>query len=108
MKKLVFAMLAMFALVACNKNTQAGSNATRQQDTAFWVDTSGTTILTRFHAPHRVPVEKGSFAEWLRNLPLKPVGYETHLYDGSLKANKVQCAVIDMEIGDQDNSALMP
>ena len=51
----------------------------------------------------RDSVEPGSFAEYLRNLPLKPEGYPTHLYDGSEKANKRSTfRVVDMDIDSVD------
>lgn len=45
------------------------------------VDPSGTTIETRFLVPEgfeRVPVQEGSFAEYLRKLPLKADGSTLH------------------------------
>jgi len=51
----------------------------------------------------RVPVEPGSFAEWLRYLPLKPQGSQVYLYNGKLKGNQnAHYAVIDIDVGYQD------
>lgn len=61
----------------------------------------GNTVKTRYEVPdgfHRVQTEPGSFEEYLQNLPLKPEGYLTHLYDGSEKNRKVSTSVIDMDI----------
>lgn len=61
----------------------------------------GNTVKTRYELPkgyHRVKTEKGSFEEFLQNLPLKPVGYPTHLYDGRLKDRKVSTSVIDLDV----------
>ena len=45
----------------------------------------------------------GSFAEYLRNLPLKTHGSKVEYYDGREKSRSdVYCAVIDMPIGDKD------
>lgn len=69
-----------------------------KKDTVF---APGNTIATRFEVPKgykRIDVEKGSFGEWLRNLKLKPIGYETHYYNGQIKSRKVAAAVIDMDI----------
>jgi Domain of unknown function (4846) len=64
------------------------------------------TVATRFAPPRgfeRVPDEPGSFAAWLRNLPLKPAGTRVRLYDGRLKANQqVHAAVVDLDIGRGD------
>lgn len=51
----------------------------------------------------RLPAEKGSFAAWLRALPMKPDGAQVKLYDGRLKgAQGVHAAVIDMDVGSRD------
>jgi hypothetical protein len=51
----------------------------------------------------RIPVEPGSFAEWLRYLPLKPKGSQVYLYNGKLKDNQdAHYAVIDMDVGNKD------
>lgn len=51
----------------------------------------------------RDSVEPGSFAEYLRNLPLKPQGYPTHLYNGTEKANQnAAFRVVDMDIDTVD------
>jgi hypothetical protein len=45
----------------------------------------------------------GSFATWLRNLPLKPEESPVLLYDGDTKANQnVHVAVIDIDTGKRD------
>src|SRR3954468_21729129 len=50
----------------------------------------------------RVPLQDGSFEDWLRKLPLKRSPL-VHLYDGSLKGNQTaQYAVIDLDVGNED------
>ncbi len=66
----------------------------------------GNTIETRF-LPHegfdRIRVEEGSFAAYLRRLPLKPDGSKVYTYDGRVKKNNhVYCGVVDLEIGTRD------
>lgn len=52
---------------------------------------------------HRLQAAPGSFAAWLRGLPLKPPGAKVHLHDGSLKANQeIHRAVIDIDVGKRD------
>jgi hypothetical protein len=64
------------------------------------------TLSSRISVPagfQRVSVQKGSFAEWLRELPLKPQGYSVHLYNGKLKSNQnAHYAVVDIDPGDKD------
>lgn len=51
----------------------------------------------------RAPVEPGSFAAWLRALPLKPERAPVMLFDGRTKPRQdVQAAVIDIDIGTRD------
>jgi hypothetical protein len=51
----------------------------------------------------RVELEKGSFKEYLRNLPLKTDTNQVMLYNGEPKGNqRAQFAVIDIPVGDKD------
>jgi hypothetical protein len=51
----------------------------------------------------REPVAPGSFAEWLRNLPLKKGRPAVRLYNGGLKANQeAHAAVVDIDTGSKD------
>ncbi len=63
-------------------------------------------LLARFPAPagaERVPVKEGSFAAWLRHLPLLPAGTAVHLYDGRPKERQdVHAAVVDLDVGTRD------
>jgi hypothetical protein len=60
----------------------------------------------RFPPPQgfeRVSVEMGSFADWLRHLPLKPPGSQVLLHDGRKKPNQVaHSAVVDIDTGSRD------
>lgn len=62
---------------------------------------------TRRFAPptgfHRTAVTSGSFADWLRHLPLKKAGTPVLLFDGTPKTNRgVQAAVVDIDTGARD------
>ena len=51
----------------------------------------------------RIPAEPGTFAAWLRTLPLKPAGAAVHLFDGRVKPRQdVHLAVIDIDTGKRD------
>jgi hypothetical protein len=51
----------------------------------------------------REAVDPGSFAEWLRHLPLKPGWAQVHLHDGGLKGNQAaHAAVVDIDVGRRD------
>jgi hypothetical protein len=63
-------------------------------------------LVNRIPEPYgykRVPVQPGSFAEWLRHLPLKEGHPHVYLYNGGRKANQqAQYAVLDIDVGDKD------
>jgi hypothetical protein len=51
----------------------------------------------------RITVEPGSFAEWLRGLPLKPTGTMVMLYNGLPKFwTAPPAAVVDIDVGSRD------
>lgn len=67
---------------------------------------SGKTIETRFNCPagfKRVMALKGSFGEYLRQLPLKSDGSPVMTYNGRVKSpGNVHEAVVDLPIGNKD------
>ncbi len=73
-----------------------------------WPTTSKTfvSLATHIKPPkgyHRIKAEPGSFAHWLRSLPLKPSGSFVRLYNGSFRFNQLaHYAVIDMDVGKRD------
>lgn len=65
------------------------------------INASGMTIAERFLPPpgfRRVAVQAGSFAEYLRNYPLRPDGTQVQYYDGAVKPNHAYLAVADMDL----------
>jgi uncharacterized protein DUF4846 len=72
-----------------------------------WPYTPGAdTIASRLAPPpgyKRIVAAPGSFAEWLRYLPLKPDGAPVLLFDGKPKPNQnLHAAVIDIDVGKRD------
>lgn len=72
-----------------------------------WADKSDTESLSkRFQPPagyKRVPVDLGSFGQWLRGLPLKSGRPPVKLFNGDLKENQsAHCAVVDIDVGEED------
>lgn len=65
-----------------------------------------TLLFQRFSTPpgfQRIEADSGSFAMYLRRLPLKPPGSKVLLYDGREKANPgIYEAVVDLPIGKKD------
>ena len=63
-------------------------------------------LAARIPAPQgykRVDVTEGSFAHFLRNLPLKPAGSDLHYYNGQVKERKYAGVVVDMDFGKNAN-----
>ncbi|MBU1652441.1 DUF4846 domain-containing protein, partial [bacterium] len=60
----------------------------------------GENLARRISAPEgfmRVPVESGSFADWLRNLPVKEADTAVYLYNDQIKQNQAaHVAVLDI------------
>ncbi len=62
-------------------------------------------IINRIPLPEgykRIQVEKGSFADWLRHLPLKEKGSPVLYYNGQKKYKDVHYAVVDIDRGKED------
>jgi len=70
------------------------------------VDPEGAVVEQRFKVPEgfeRVPAAQGSFADYLRNVKLKPHGSKVLFYDGKVKDKSgVYEAVADIPIGNRD------
>lgn len=64
------------------------------------------TLESRIPPPEgfaRIPARPGSFAEWLRGLPMKPAGAPVMTYTGRPKWRQdVHVAVIDIDVGTRD------
>ena len=71
-----------------------------------WPDATGVPLEERLAPPEgcaRVPAAPGSFAAWLRRLPLRPGRPPVHLHDGRLKGNQeAHEAVVAIDVGGRD------
>jgi hypothetical protein len=72
----------------------------------LWRPTATETLEQRIPPPEgatRVAVAPGSFAAWLRGLPMKAAGAAVHLFDGRVKPRQdVHHAVVDIDVGNRD------
>ncbi|MFK7808438.1 MAG: DUF4846 domain-containing protein [Saprospiraceae bacterium] len=90
------------------KKTQAQNHPTPKHLSYSWQNTtqSNSNLINRFSPPKgfkRVHAPKGSFAEWLRYLPLQKEGTSVKLHNGKLKWNQfVHEAIVDIDIGKAD------
>lgn len=71
-----------------------------------YIQPSSNVLKDRIICPpgfERVKTSEGSFARYLRNLPLKPHGAKVHLYNGKVKPlQNFHVAVIDISLGKKD------
>ncbi len=71
-----------------------------------FINTKGNIIGERITCPKnyaRLPENEGTFANYLRNLKVKPDGSPVRYYDGTTKFNNnLYAAVIDMNIGNKN------
>ncbi len=83
-------------------------NVSVQDNRYTWLNdyTEKNILINRIPVPEgyvRVEVEKNSFGDWLRHIPLKPGYPKVKLYNGALKANQsAQFAVINIDVGSED------
>ena len=71
-----------------------------------WQPKATDSLATRFQPPsgfQRTAATPGSFAAWLRGLPLHPTGTPVLLYNGAPKFRQdVHAAVVDIDVGTRD------
>ena len=97
----VGALMAVAAWALAPASAEAISRYPWRGETAI-----PATVSARMTPPagfQRFPAEPGSFAEWLRGLPVKAPQTLVRLYDGRPKWNQqVHVAVIDIDTGHRD------
>ena len=100
LRRFGFAALILMILVSACGEASSGSYP--------WLDhyTARETIAARIDPPEgfeRDSLPTGSFADWLRHLPLKPGNPPVMLHDGRLKGNQdAHVAVVDIDVGSQN------
>ena len=106
--KLFVGMSLLLAFqIACSNEVKNSFKETNSEiSSEKSVNPNGTTVETRYNVPkgyNRVKVEKGSFAEFLRNQKLKPYGEKALYFNGNYKRSEgIYDSVLDVEIGDRD------
>lgn len=113
MKRALFVIVVLSMLLkACGQGSSSISKKAKKNNQQVIMpqpilnNSLGTSIQTRFNPPkdfHRIQKDSLSFANYLRNLPLKPQHAEVKYYNGETKPNyDVYAAVIDLPIGRRD------
>lgn len=96
MHKLLLPLLLFFSI---------STNVAFCQNNHPYLNAEGQSIETRVKVPtgfERVPAPVGSFARYLRQLPLKPAGSGVFLYNGLPKLAQVHVAVLAIDVGKRD------
>ncbi|WP_424245465.1 hypothetical protein Dip510_000396 [Elusimicrobium posterum] len=98
MKRFILIFTAIVFLISCKGASISAQDIMNPQ---------GKTLAERFAPPagyERTPAAQGSFAAYLRALPLKEQGEKIKYFDGRTKhsLNTVYISVIDMPISARD------
>jgi len=105
MKKIHFPLLvlSLFAGLFCSNGQDPIQRSVLEKNSERQAD---SLLVQRFAPPPgfvRKSVDSGSFAHFLRQLPLKPIGSKVRYFDGAEKENLgVYDAVVDLPIGRKD------
>jgi hypothetical protein len=99
------ASVRAFRVLACL--AMMGAASARADSPYPWLSAAPQgTIESRVATPpgwNRLAVAPGSFAAWLRGLPVKPGRPQVQLFNGKLKENQeAHFAVLDVDIGHRD------
>lgn len=103
-------ILLLITLLSCAQPIQqAGGTRDESRDNLYsWNSTYSTDnkLQNRIAPPAgytRVSTTKKTFADWLRNIPLKPGKPDVLLYNGQKKENQTaHYAVMDIDVGNKD------
>lgn len=71
----------------------------------YLINENGNTVAERILIPdgfQRIPVDTGSFGEYLRKLPVKAHGSNVMYFNGDAKPVEVHEAVLDIDVGNRD------
>jgi len=103
----LFPIYAIILLLAYSCETSSKSkNQQVIKSTNQILNPDGKTIEERFNPPEsyrRLVESDGSYATYLRNLPLKSHGALVHTFDGYVKdSSNIYVAVVDRDIGNKD------
>ncbi len=105
--KTYYILLVLALFLACkNSTSQEINHSTSFVEQSSYELSTGNTIATRFKTPKgatRFKATLNSFAAYLQELPLKPIGSPVLYYNGSKKPNRgVYSAVVDLDVGKRD------
>lgn len=99
-------LLVSLCFFACRPAAPQAQVATPPAHAPALIVPSGRTIQSRFNPPpgyQRKPAPSGTYAAFLRTVPLHPDGAVVHYYNGNVKANPgIYAAVLTYDVGNKD------
>ena len=101
----IYSLFVCITLNSCGQTTKKNNSVASTTVTKSIIEENGMTLQTRFNPPNgfqRKAADENSFANYLRNLPLKAAGSKVKYYNGESKNKIVYDAVVDMEISNID------
>lgn len=115
-RTMLFWFMLSWFFIGCETKADRNKQAEERSVTAdtsrhnrySWLGTYETNqmLVNRIPVPEgyeRISVQKNSFGDWLRHLPLKPGNPSVKLYNGELKYNQsAQYAVLNIDVGSED------
>lgn len=118
MKKLLITILLLLLTACANTEPAQTTKSTVGEPIRASAKTSDTiekrenlinanrkTVSERIRVPtnfERIKVDKTSFCQYLRDLPVKPDGTKIKLYNGDVTEKDVHVAVLDIDVGNRD------
>jgi len=111
--RIAFFLFALSMLNACNDSVAKSKVISQEapvvsKNSYSWMSNYqiNNALLNRIKVPEgykRISVGSGTFADWLRYLPLKEGKPSVKLYNGKLKGNQtVHEAIVDIDVGTTD------
>ena len=100
-------LLIVLCLLVCSGCTTLKEEVEEKTPPVYsYINEEGTTLLSRINVPEgysRVEVKNDSFADYVRNYPLKESGSPLLLYNGEKKGNQsAHVAIFDLPIENAD------
>ena len=98
-----------FCFALCCSYLVAQTNDSQSKELKY-LNPEGMTVGSRYaiekagEGYHRKNAAYGSFEYYILNLPMKPVGYKTHLHNGEEKSFDVQIGVLDLKISGKNST----
>lgn len=103
MNRIAFLLFASIMLTACGAKSSDKPLQVKNEPVKAATPDNLVGCIPAPAGYKRVAVTEGSFAYFLRNLPLKPANSDLHYYNGQVKTAKYGGAIVNMDFGKNAN-----